>query len=224
MIAPPPVTLTRRGYELNGRVYPRVSTICALLAKPGLAYWRGKVGNTAADAHTQLSTDFGTRLHAALEAWARAPYASTWERDLPADLAPHAARFVEWWEGHVRAVLGAEHLLVSRRYGYAGTADLLVTLRDGATALVDYKSSKPYPADAPQPDAGWRLQTAAYAVAAAEQDGLPVDVRLVLQLPREQPGVLLVHRFDAPAAGADFTIFCGLLAAYRWQQNVRRGL
>ena len=82
-------------------------------------------------------------------------------------------------------VLTAEHAVHSRKHGYAGTLDLLATLRDKLT-LVDYKASEskhtPY-------------QMAAYAIAYAEShDTTEPRWGITVELP--STGKYRLHTYD----------------------------
>jgi len=127
-------------YIVDGQALVRVSTVCAVLNKPFLASWRGRVGNEAADKAAREGAEFGTRLHQALYAFAQDPTVGGWAHALAPDLEPHAEAFLGWWWANVESVIAAEQLLVHRALGYAGTTDLVAVLKDGATAIVDWKS------------------------------------------------------------------------------------
>ncbi len=208
-------------YVVDGQSYVRVTTVCNVLSKPFLAQWRGRVGNVEADKAMREGAAFGTRLHEALYRFARDPTAGGWAHDLAPDLEPHAEAFLRWWWANVERVIGAERLLVSRQFGYAGTTDLVCVLKSGETAIVDWKSSKAYPRHDPQPDVAWRLQLAAYAAALYEQDGLKATQRLVVQLPNDQAGSCYVHPFDAASQPSDFLAFRSLIYAYKWQEGLK---
>ncbi len=205
----------------DGTALVRVTSICAVLNKPFLAQWRGRVGNVEADKAMREGAAFGTRLHEALYQFAKNPTAGGWAHDLAPDLEPHAEAFLTWWWGNVQTVIGAERLLVSRQFGYAGTTDLVCVLKSGETAIVDWKSSKAYPRHDPQPDIAWRLQLAAYAAALYEQDGLKATQRLVVQLPNDQAGSCYVHVFDAASQPKDFLTFRSLLFVHKWQEGLK---
>ncbi len=158
---------------------------------------------------------FGTRLHTALYEFAKDPTAGGWASK------PHADAFLRWWWANVETVVGAERLLVSRQFGYAGTTDLVAVLKSGETAIVDWKSSKAFPRHDPQPDVAWRLQLAAYAAALYEQDGLRATQRIVVQLPNDQAGSCYVHAFSDASQPRDFLTFRSLLFVHKWQEGLK---
>ncbi len=208
-------------YVIDGTSYVRVTTICGLLRKPELERWIGRVGNVEAEKARRTGADFGSKLHEALYQFARDPTAGGWAHDLAPDLDPHAEAFLTWWWGNVERVIGAERLLVSRQFGYAGTTDLVAVLKSGETAIVDWKSSKAFPRHDPQPDVAWRLQLAAYAAALYEQDGLRATQRIVVQLPNDQAGSCYVHTFSDASQPKDFLTFRSLLFVHKWQEGLK---
>jgi len=194
----------RRGqYLIDGALYPRVSSILAVINKPFLATWRGKVGNTEADRIAREATDLGTRVHAVCAAALGGPPC---DDDDPA-LRPYATAVQAWAARDVATVLACERVVISRRHRYAGTCDLLCRLQDGALALVDFKTSK-------QLDPVYGVQLAAYRRALWEE-GLTPQRRLVLWLPKAQPGAWELATY--PAHARDDRVWLAALALWRWQ-------
>lgn len=100
-------------------------------------------------ANRDNAADFGTSLHEYAEH--RAAGRSRAEALLALDLAAeHQARFVGFQE-HFELFLDewkpdferSEFTVYNRRYGYAGTGDLLAQIRGHGRTLGDYKTSKP---------------------------------------------------------------------------------
>ena len=56
-------TLVKGGYLVDNQVFPRVTSVCAVMNKPFIAIWRGRIGNAAADKIMTESGDFGTSFH-----------------------------------------------------------------------------------------------------------------------------------------------------------------
>lgn len=201
-------TLTKQGYRLaDGRTLPRVSTILATIAKPGLEAWRQRVGVEEAARVSAVATELGTRVHAACELINRGPLPIGWIP--PLDVAPFADAYAEWFQQHVAEVVAAERVVYSARLGYAGTLDLLARLHDGRLALCDIKTGKSV-------DGLARLQLAAYACALEEQGEPPVDTRLVVHLPSNAPGTLRIVEYDEPER--DRLTWRALVAVYHWWQ------
>lgn len=200
-------TLTKRGYELDDLVLPRVSSILATLAKPGLEAWRLKVGVEEATRISKTATELGTAVHALCEGINRG---QVWTvLDCPSHLAPFGDAYDGWFQQHVAEVIAVEQVVYSTRWRFAGTLDLLARLHDGRLALVDLKTSKSL-------DGTYRLQLAGYADALEEMAGTVVDTRLVVNLPSDQPGTVRIVEYD-DADGDRLTWRC-LVRTYWWWQ------
>lgn len=201
-------------YDVQGRRYVRVTSVLAVLDKPGLADWRGRVGNDEADRISREARDFGTRLHAELE---RISLGEPVTRE-DESLAAHTRAYEAWLEAHVSRIIAAERFCVSHDHQYAGTADALVEMRTGELAVLDFKTNKAGQWDGRKPEHA--LQLAAYRLALAEE-GIIVARRLVLNFPSNKPGQLLI--FEYTAHKADTLAFLDCLSIYRWQQTWKVG-
>lgn len=200
--------MTGRHYTVDGQRLPSVTTILATLANEGVTAWKIRVGLAEAAKISKAATDYGTDLHALVELV---------NRDNRQALGPHVRElvqpYIDWFDEHVERVIGAEKLLISRRYGYAGTTDVVVVMRgDSDATIVDLKSSK---TDLGQHE--WALQTAAYALAAAE-DGINAERRIIVRMPRAEPGHLYIHEFDPDDLVVDQRAFLAVLRIFKWQQ------
>lgn len=203
--------MTGRSYKVDGENLPSVTTIIGqVLPNPGITAWKARVGEDEARRVSKEATDWGTGLHALIEAVNRGHHA-----DLTPEQAALVAPYVAWKHEHVETVIGAEKLLVSRRYGYAGTTDALVIMAgDRYPAIVDFKSSK----TALGQDE-WRLQLAAYAIAAEEHLGLVCRRRIIVRLSRTEPDTLHVHELPENELAEDRECFLALLRVWRWQRD-----
>mgnify|MGYP001585161168 CR=1 FL=1 len=114
-----------RNYRIDGTEYPSVTTVLQVLSKPALARWRGKIGNEEADKISREATELGTRVHRACEQinLGAPDYNDT-------GLEAFTMAYERWFREHVRYVIGAEKLVVSRRYEFAGTCDGIFLLDD----------------------------------------------------------------------------------------------
>lgn len=210
-------------YEIDGERYPRVTAICAVLANSGLAYWRGRVGNTEADRVSREATTLGTRAHKAIELYvkqrtcgctppcAEQPCAEYFEQ-LGPTVRPIVQAYVGWHSEHVREVVACERLTVSRLHKYAGTVDLVAVLDDDMRpSVVDFKTSN-------RVSESWGLQTAAYQLA-LDEEGIECDRRVIVQLPSKEPGVC--HQHDMADADRDQRAFINALKLYRWRETLK---
>lgn len=203
--------MSGRHYRIDGERLPSVTTIISqTLPNPGITAWKLRVGEEEAQRVSKEATDWGTGVHALIEAVNRGKYA-----DLSDEERAIIAPYVTWRTEHVEMVLGAEKLLVSRRHGYAGTTDAIVVMNgDRYPSIVDFKSSK----TALGQDE-WRLQLAAYVIAAEEHLGFVCRRRIIVRLSRQEPDTLHVHELPADELEADIECFLALLRVWKWQQS-----
>lgn len=150
------VTL-REARELN--LWPSVTNVLAVLNKPALNDWRVEQGILAAltlprlpdegtdafvkrvvvdmDAQSQMARDFGTAIHAAIEAELTRPgYQPEPEVD------EFMKSFRDWAARNIIEIHGAELLVGDPVLGFGGKMDLDCTLRDIGRALVDFKTQR----------------------------------------------------------------------------------
>lgn len=154
----------RHRYTLDDTPIPSVTTILGVLDKPGLPYWAaGLVARDAIENHDywgqrirngedpeQIIRDLkrtpwkerdkaarrGTRIHQVLEAAAHGD-----PTDCPQDLLPMAQQAMDLLDRENIQPLETEARGYNRDMWYAGTIDLIATMR-GKTWLLDWKSSR----------------------------------------------------------------------------------
>lgn len=171
----------------TGDEVPSVTTILNQKSKPALKNWAAKEVATYAvenilewqnlppdDAidllkrapyrNTRKAADIGTAVHTALEAWVNGEKQPTELVDI--DLLPYVAGGVQWLDDHVSEVLFTEATVFNLTYRYAGTVDLIVNLKDGRTAIADWKSGKGL-----YEEVAWQLTAYAKGEFIATQDG-----------------------------------------------------
>ena len=183
--------LTRNGYQIGENVYPRVSSVLGVVAKPGIDGWKRKVGFEQADRIRESSTTFGTAVHKACERVALGEPADAVIADLERggdlSMAECVRAFARWLDAAVSEVIATERIVWSDQYRYAGTTDLLVELKDGRRAVADIKTSKSL-------SETYRIQLEAYRLALEERGDL-YDARLIVWLPFSHPGVCLEREY-----------------------------
>lgn len=199
-----------RGYTVDGVWLPSVTTIIGqTLPNPGIAAWKLRVGEEEAQRVSKEATDWGTGIHALVEAVNRGKLAG-----LSVEEAALVAPYARWHNEQIELVLGVEKMLVSRIYGYAGTTDAIAIMRgDRYPAILDFKSSK----TALGQDE-WRLQLAAYVIAAEEHLGLICRRRIIVRLSRTEPDTLHVHELPEDTLKDDIECFLSLLRVWKWQK------
>ena len=201
--------MTGRHYTVDGQRLPSVTTILTALANDGITAWKLRVGLAEADRISKEATDYGTAVHLLFERINRNNRGPFGEPD-DTVIAPYVA----WYDKNVSTVLGAERLCVSRRYGYAGTADGIVVLNGDTNAtVIDLKTSK-----TPLGILEWRLQLAAYALA-LQEDGITCERRIILRMPKNEVGKLYVHELPQEYLEVDQRAFLAVLRVFQWHQQ-----
>jgi hypothetical protein len=206
--------MTWRGYVIDGQKFPSVTTIIGqTLPNPGITAWKLRVGEEEARRVSKEATDWGTGIHALVEAVNRGKLA-----ELSDDEVSLVLPYTRWKNENVDLVLGTEKMLVSRVHGYAGTTDAIAIMQgDRYPAILDFKSSK----TALGQDE-WRLQLAAYVIAAEEHLGLLCRRRIIVRLSRVEPETLHVHELPEDALKDDIECFLSLLRIWKWQKATEK--
>ena len=139
---------------------PSVTNILSVLARPGFDAWRQEQAVLAASSQprrlreddadyaarvlselrreNRTAADTGTRLHHAIEAYARSGTVPS-DPELAALFAPVRT----WFDRQVEDVLAIETAVVHPVWGFAGRIDMAVILRStGRPTLIDFKTQK----------------------------------------------------------------------------------
>lgn len=175
---------------------------------------------------SDTASDLGTRIHAVAEAKVLGkPYA-----DDP-EVEPYVAQLLRFFHEHgvdvEKDIVATEATVINRKHGYAGTGDLWLNLRTGASrkrlVLVDYKSSATKPALTAYPEQGQQLAALANGESILLDNGDeldapgPVKAAFVLALRADDYALIpMPMDGDLPAA---FKAFLGALANARWHHS-----
>lgn len=178
----------RRGgyYWIDGQPFISVTNILGVIDKPALRYWFGQqvyrammVDPTLGEKEA-LSSPYktnkkamnrGTTVHSIVEAWRQN---QTYIDSVPEEFQGYAKGFYDWVNEYEVEIQDNEKTVVSQKYGYAGTLDLIVKTKNGRTLIVDCKTGKDIYNEA-------YLQLSAYRQALREE-GTEVDGVAVLLL------------------------------------------
>jgi CRISPR/Cas system-associated exonuclease Cas4 (RecB family) len=199
-----------RFYEVNGRLYPSVTTILSVVAKPALVKWAKKtaidfVRAAVGDAPFVTKEELDAILDRALGEPERIKNAAA-DRGtaLHEGIADRAKEGIGQ-ESEILRRLGlaviATEVTVHSELGFAGTADVIAVDHHGRLVVVDWKSGGVWPEHA--------MQVAAYRLAVAEMTRRPVGGAYVIGLKGKQPAV---HRVSVEPATRGFL---GTLELYR---------
>ena len=141
-------------YWVNKKPYISVTEVLKVLNKPALMYWFGREIHTAMLKEPGLTWELakmkpyekstqarnrGTTVHSIVEAWKNIDEVVGQEGPFQG----YAKAFKKWLEDHKVEVLENEKQIVSQRYGYGGTTDMLVRLNGNQyPTLIDVKTGK----------------------------------------------------------------------------------
>jgi len=196
-----------RFYEINGKRYPRVTTILNIIHRPELERWRAELGNVEADRIREDMAQIGTSLHHICRLFNQD---QSFEIPATSQIGQMFSTYRQWFEMVVDTVIETERLVVSKKFGYAGTLDLLAVLKGDTTpSVIDLKTSKDF----------WptmALQLAAYREALLEE-GREVDRRLVVRIDKLKTGKLEIKEYTQHAR--DFNAFLAALSLFRYFES-----
>ena len=223
-------------------LFPSVTNVLSILAKPGLDAWKQEQAILAAltlprseeetlddfakrvlvDMTSEVgrAADLGSAVHAAIEGYAQG-------RWLPEDKG--VARLFEparqWFDKEVIAVHSVEIATAHLEWGYAGRVDLVATLRStGLPTVIDFKTQKtrrdkdgnfkPILHDT------WPLQLEAYRMALASRDKGLADAAIAsVVIGSTDPVPVLVKLWDDADKDGYFRAFLAARDLWVWQKN-----
>ena len=127
--------------EATGVSLASVTTVLSFISAPGIAKWRARVGEEAANKKSRHATTRGTRLHSLVEAFLQnEDYESCKEYKVPlVNLMFKGAK--SKLSEHINNIYQQETQMFSERLGLAGTVDLICEF-DGVLSVVDFKTSE----------------------------------------------------------------------------------
>lgn len=223
-------------------LFPSVTNVLSILAKPGLDAWRQEQAILAAltlprtegetlddfakrvlvDMNSEVgrAADLGSAVHAAIEGYAQG-------RWLPED--KEIARLFEparqWFDKEVTQVHSVEIATAHLEWGYAGRVDLVATLRStGRPTVIDFKTQKtrrdkdgnfkPILHDT------WPLQLEAYRMALASRDKGLADAAIAsVVIGSTDPVPVVVKVWEDADKNGYFRAFLAARDLWVWQKN-----
>ena len=164
----------KNGYEIGDYLYPRVTAICGILAKPGLLrYYANQENFTKAQENLFHASDWGKTAHEVMGKILKGEKVK-----VPPAISPSILAFEEWRAQHKISIFDIEKKVWSKEYRYAGTADVFIEI-DGKFGVLDLKTSTGIWDE-------YSLQTAAYFQAFNEMVLPKVETRWILRLDQHQ--------------------------------------
>ncbi len=160
------------------------------------------------------AADYGTQAHAIIEMILknRADEAAEKMKEAPNQVTQAVGAFLKWRDRTKFEMIKSESVVFSKKFGYAGTADVIGRIKDGVV-LGDFKTSKGiYPE--------YSLQTVAYKYAAEEMTG-------------ERIPNVMIYRFGKDGSFEDYTVpqtshadlidrFIDAKRLWEWQRESQR--
>lgn len=131
-----------RTYTCDGKVYPSVTTVLAMIAKPALIGWAAKQGSYANYMKAKTgAAGIGTRAHKIIEDYFEAEVPAVifepYEKD---EVKRCIDGFLKWMDKVKFQMIHSEIKCYSHKYKCAGTADM-VAIIDGYLTVPDWKTS-----------------------------------------------------------------------------------
>lgn len=181
-----------------------MTAILDIIHRPELERWRGELGDVEADRIRDDTAQIGISLHHICRLFNRD---QSFGILATSQLGRMFDSYRKWFEMAIDTVVETEQLVVNKKFGYAGTFDLLAVLKgDVVSSVIDLKTSKDF----------WptmALQLAAYREALLEE-GKKVDRRLVVRIDKLETEKLQVKEYTEHAR--DFNAFLAALNLFRY--------
>jgi hypothetical protein len=213
-------------------LFPSVTTVLSVLAKPGLETWKlnqailatakaGRAENESderwckrvretAFEQVAVAANLGTRIHGALElCFNGEPYDEA--------LRVYVEPVFDWQREVGLQIVEREKGLVNFQCGFAGTADLLFRYGKRGRGILDFKTRKTFPNQDVEPYDGQSLQLAAYAATYWGEDAIGKVLSANLFISTTEPGRMEVYKHENVAR--DWRAFKWIAALWRYFNN-----
>lgn len=131
--------------DKNGKRLPGTTTITGILGKPALIHWAWDLGIKGIDykKFRDDKADIGSLAHYLIMCHLRneKPDTSDYTANQISQSENALISFWEWEKSHPMEPVVIEEPMISEKYGYGGTADLVCKM-NGELCLVDFKTGK----------------------------------------------------------------------------------
>lgn len=199
----------------DGTRVPGVTTVLSILAKPALVPWANRLGLQGIDVTKYVDelADAGTCAHYLIECHLGSiePDLSPFSDEQIGMARNSLAKFYEWEEQNKPQVVASEVPLVSEKYKYGGTIDLIAMIGN-RMEVIDFKTAKGlYPEHA--------HQLAAY-VELARENGYPVKRARILRIGRTADEGFEERQWAVKELKENFELFKHALVIYRIQRRM----
>lgn len=212
-------------------LYPSVTSILGVFAKPGLENWKIKQAIAAAGtiprqpaesveywtqrvmdaafAQVEAAADLGTGIHNALDlSFDNQPFEPQYD--------PYVRPVLDWINTTGLTFTARELVLVNKAEGYAGRVDALFTFGKRGVGVIDWKTRKTKPGEKATPYDGQGMQLAAYAAAHYGAKALPQVLAANVFISTTEPGRMEVCKHDnLPELYETFVHACAIWRALK---------
>ncbi len=168
----------KHGYEIDGLWYPRVTSICRIIAKPALEKWLANQKSfSAMERKRKKIIEWGILVHETLEKILLGENTT-----ISPKIRPSVDAFLDWLQRHKVRAFEAEKRVLSKKHFYSGTLDVLAEI-DGRLGILDLKTSSEIWDD-------YFIQTAAYFQAYNEKNSKKAKTYWILRVDQYQKCML----------------------------------
>jgi len=129
-----------RLYTYNGRTGPSMSLFTEFIKKQGLLNWMRRTSWAKQEKVGGAARNKGTRVHDAMERKAKNHTYGV----IDEEIKPSVQSLDRYVTEHVETEGDAELFVFSEKYGFGGTLDRIVAMKDGSRHVIDWKTSKNY--------------------------------------------------------------------------------
>ena len=174
-----------RFYNVNGMLYPSVTSVLSMLSRDSIKKWRNRVGHAKADAISRKASTRGTHVHTICEKYINN------EGDYLDNCLPDRISMFKSiqpiLDKHIDNVHGQELALYSDWLNVAGRVDCIAEW-DGELAVIDFKTSNK--TKKKEWIANYFMQCSAYARMYYEHTGMIIKkVVVVIAVDQDHPQV-----------------------------------
>ncbi|MDD5706540.1 MAG: hypothetical protein PHR35_11485 [Kiritimatiellae bacterium] len=221
------VTTIRDARRLG--LYPSVTSILGILAKPGLEtwklnqvalatlraprqegegeeYWCNRVRDVAFE-QVEEAADLGGAIHAALEL-------AMDGHEFDPDMEVYVAPVLAWKEKTGISIVEREFRVVNTAHGFAGTADVFFRYGDNGIGVLDYKTRKTQPGKPVGAYEDQAMQLAAYAATYWGEENIGRVLAANVFVSTTEPGRMEVVKHPLPQR--DWEAFKLVAAMWRY--------
>lgn len=201
----------------EGIKVPGVTTITGQLDKPALIHWAWNLGKKGIDwrKFRDDKADIGTLAHDMVVCYltGKEPDTSDYTANQINQAENCLLSFYEWEKGKNIDVILAEKPLVSDRFKYGGTPDIVAYV-DNVPTLIDIKTGK-----AIYPEMVYQLS--AYETLLEEVKTIYVDNAIILRIGRDETEGFEVKSFSEESRIVAFNLFSKLLDIYYLKKELK---